>query len=983
MDEVARIREKIDIVSFIAEFIPLKKAGRNFKANCPFHTEKNPSFMVNPERQIWHCFGCFPPGEKIKTPFGYHNIEEIDQSHFVISGKGNIRKVLAVMKHEYKGDLISVKIRKLGGEVRLSSDHNVFVVRGAPYLQKQYKNFSRRYNKYLKIRKTDKARYQQIINKYFPIKEIPAVELQKGDLLLYPINRTITDIANINLSSYISKTTNFGPIPRKIPLNIPLSEDLLKLVGYWIAEGSSHRAYIRFSLGNHEEDFAADIVSLTQKVFGLQAKIYRRPKGTKTGLEITVCHSKLANIFENLCGKGAANKHIPFIFQELPAKKQKILLETIHRGDGTSYIANRSKNLHKAITTISQTLSEQLTDILLRLNFFPTRYVANKKIDKDGVNHKEAYTIFWSEQTRQKYNLIYHQADGVEYWLLPIIKIEKEQYQGPVYNFTVEQDHSYIANNFAVANCGKGGDAYSFLMEYERLEFPEALRMLAKRTGITLPERPSQVAQTSRKEKIYQLNNLAREFYHFVLTRHNAGQKARAYLEERGVTPQIIQTFMLGFAPNTGNTLTKYLIEKKLFPRIDLIDAGLSADYGGRTRDFFRGRLIFPLVDHRDNVVGFSGRVLDKNATTAKYINTRDTIVYHKGDHVYGLNITKEAIRKANQVIICEGEFDVISCFHNGIANVVGVKGTALTENQVNLLARFASKITFCFDGDKAGQEAIRRSVLVVEKKGFLSSVIEIPSGKDPDEALRLEPGLFKKAAREDTGVYDYLLTKAAAAVDPATAEGKKQISDEMLPLLSGIKNEIIKEHYLRKIASLLETSYDSIAKEMQHLAIKEQKVAVKTISAVKRPKEEIMEEYLLSLIIQSDDPKVIVQKAIACLSDSFPNDRACQKILHLLLEHFAREDSFDSQKFIHSLPSELVTSCDTSLLYPLPHFENKQKLLSEVEKVAGSLRASYIHQKMKDLAREIKTKEQEGNEQEAQELKKEYSRLASQKSTT
>lgn len=552
--------------------------------------------------------------------------------------------------------------------------------------------------------------------------------------------------------------------------------------------------------------------------------------------------------------------------------------------------------------------------------------------------------------------------------------------------FHTEKSPSFMVNPerqiWHCFGCQKGGDIYSFLMEYERLEFPEALRMLAKRTGIVLPERPSQIAQGSKKEKIYQLNHLAREYYHFVLTRHSAGQKARDYLEERGVTPKIIETFMLGFAPDAGNALTKYLIDKKLFPSLDLIDAGLAIQYTERVRDFFRGRLIFPLVDHRDNVVGFSGRVLDKNATTAKYINTRDTLVYHKGDHVYGLNITKEAIRKANQVIICEGEFDVISCFHHGIANVVGVKGTALTENQVNLLARYAAKITFCFDGDKAGQEAIKRSLLVVEKKGLMPTVIEIPSGKDPDDALRADPGLFKKAAREDTGVYDYLLKKAVAAVNPETAEGKKQISDELLPLISAIKNEIIKEHYLRKSASLLETSYDSITKEMEHLTIKEHKAAIKTLSPVKRPKEEILEEYLLSLIIQSDDPKAVAQKAVSWLSNSLSKERAYQKILYHLLDHFTKVDSFDSQKFIHSLPIELVTSYDTSLLYPLPHFEDQQKLLSEVEKVASSLRASYTHQKMKQLAKEIKIKETEGLEKEVEELKKEYSRLASEKSS-
>lgn len=553
--------------------------------------------------------------------------------------------------------------------------------------------------------------------------------------------------------------------------------------------------------------------------------------------------------------------------------------------------------------------------------------------------------------------------------------------------FHTEKTPSFMVNPerqiWHCFGCSKGGDVYSFLMEYERLEFPEALRMLAKRTGITLPQRPSQIAQSSKKEKIYQLNNLAREYYHYVLTRHNAGKKARDYLDERGVTSKIIKTFMLGFAPGTGNAITKYLIDKKLFVPQDLIEAGLAAEYGGRIRDFFRGRLIFPLVDHRDNVVGFSGRLLDKNATAYKYINTRDTPAYHKGDMVYGLNITKDAIRKANKVIICEGEFDVISCFHNGIANVVGVKGTALTENQVNLLSRYATKIAFCFDGDKAGQEAIRRSLLVVEKKGITPSVIEIPGCKDPDEALRVDPGAFKKAVREDQGVYDYLLAKVSHSADPATAEGKKQISDELLPLLTGIKNEIIKEHYLRKTANLLDTSYESIVKEAERLIVKGHKAEVKTILKIKRPKEEIMEEYLLSLIIQNEDTEEAVKIVIASLRDYLPKDRACQKIFHQLLDDFTRESFFDRKKFINSLPAELATIRDTALLYPLPHFEDRRKFISEVEKVAGNLRISYVNQKMKQLAQEIKLKEAEGPEKEVEELKKKYSSLASQKLTT
>jgi DNA primase len=531
--------------------------------------------------------------------------------------------------------------------------------------------------------------------------------------------------------------------------------------------------------------------------------------------------------------------------------------------------------------------------------------------------------------------------------------------------------------------CGKGGDVYSFLIEYERLEFPEALRTLAKRAGVTLTSRPGQIGQSSKKEKIYELNALAKDFYHYILTRHNAGKKAINYLNERRVTTKIIETFMLGFAPASGSALTKYLIEKKRFTAQDLVEAGLAAQWGGRTRDFFQGRLIFPLVDHRDNVVGFAGRVLDKNATTAKYINTRETLVYHKGEQVYALNTTKDPIRKANQVIICEGEFDVISCFQNGITNVIGVKGTALTQQQVNLLNRFAEKITFCFDGDKAGQEAIKRSLPVVEKKGLTASVIEIPNAKDPDEALKNSPSLFKKAVREDQPVYDYLINQAIKLNNTETIEGKKNITDELLPLISAIKNEIIKEHYLKKIADVLSTSYESVAREIEKLSIKEQIQIVPATPSTKRQKEEVLEEYLLSLIIQSDNPKQVFENAMKTLSSSLTNERACQKILYHLLDHFAKGNTFDNKKFIKTLPAELLKSYDTSLLLPVPKFEDQIKLNNEVEKIATQLKTAYIKHQMKDLASQIKSKEQEGNEKEVEELQKKYSQLSKTLSTS
>lgn len=536
--------------------------------------------------------------------------------------------------------------------------------------------------------------------------------------------------------------------------------------------------------------------------------------------------------------------------------------------------------------------------------------------------------------------------------------------------------------------CGKGGDVYTFLMEYEKLEFAEALRLLAKRTGIELISQKGNSIASSKKEKLYEVNSFAKEFYHFVLTKHKAGEKAREYLTKRGVTAKVIEAFMLGFAPHAGTALVKYLISKKHYAKEDLLDAGLAFMGRSGLMDFFRGRLMFPLFDHRDNVVGFAGRVLDGDVPS-KYINTRETLIYHKGEHVFGLNVTKDAIRREKQVILVEGEFDVLSCFENGIGNVVAVKGTALTENQVNLLSRFVSKITFCFDGDKAGQEAIKRSLSVVEKKGLTPTVIVIPDGKDPDEALKIEPGVFKKAVKEDLGVYDYLLQKLLAENSTEAVEGKKNIVSEFLSFISSVQNEVVKEHYLRKLSKEVETSYESIAKELQRISERQGMVPEQTAvkSKIKRSREEALEEYLLALIVQNEKPKAALQKAVLVIAESLSKERSYQKILYHLLEQIEKEQPLGA-----GLPEELLSSFNTAVLFPLPVFEDQEKVLIEIEKVAKQLRRFYIQKKMKDIALAIKaasnTVETEEREVEAsnvaeikklEELRTQYSALAAQ----
>jgi DNA primase len=526
--------------------------------------------------------------------------------------------------------------------------------------------------------------------------------------------------------------------------------------------------------------------------------------------------------------------------------------------------------------------------------------------------------------------------------------------------------------------CGKGGDAFTFLMEYENLEFPEALRVLAKKTGVVLKESGFKQGEYSEKEKIYTINSSALKYYKYILTDHKAGEEALDYLTKtRKINKGLIETFDLGFAPHTGSALSEYLVKKKGYKNKDLLLSGISFERGGRLYDFFRGRIIFPLFDHRGNVVGFSGRALN-DTEMPKYLNTRETSVYHKGSMFFGLNLAKEEIKEKQDAIIVEGEFDVISLFSESIKNTIAIKGTALTENQVNLLSRFTPKITLCLDQDSAGFEATRRSLEVIEKKGLTTSTIVLKDTKDPDEAIKKSPGDFKKALKEATGIYDFLIEKFLSENNKNTVDGKKQITDSLLPIFSNISNEVIKEHYIRKLSSEIDTSVESLTKETDKYKTKKEEDRIIIPKKDRRGRRELLEEYFFALIIQSDNPKKNLEENKKELLEYKFQTSSFEKILVNLSKYFEKKDKFDHNEFSKSLSKELVPSFDTCYLFPLPKFPSNDKYEQEVGKVIKELLTLFVKERVKEISEEIKLKEESKKNEDAEKLRKEFTKLLS-----
>ena len=513
--------------------------------------------------------------------------------------------------------------------------------------------------------------------------------------------------------------------------------------------------------------------------------------------------------------------------------------------------------------------------------------------------------------------------------------------------------------------CSKGGDVYTFLMDYENLEFLEALRILAKKTGIELSETDFVKKDTSKKEKTYSINKISSDFYHYILTKHNAGKKALEYLTKvRRIDPRLIETFLIGFSPIQGDILSEYLLEKKKYKTQDLIEAGLSFTREGRIVDFFRGRLMFPLFDHRDNIVAFSGRVLQDDSAESKYVNTRDTLVYHKGSMFFGLNLAKEEIKQKERAIIVEGEFDVISCYSQGIKNVIAIKGTALTENQVILVSRFSQKITLCLDRDEAGFEAIKRSLEALEKKGLTTTVVDLGGYKDPDEAIKKDPVFFKKTLAHDIGVYDFLISSFLKKYNRKTGEDKKKITQNLLPFITQIDNEIIKEHYLKTLAKELDASLEALQKEMDKIGKKEpDNLSFAKAQKDKRGRKEILEEYLLSLILQSESVDGHFKLSSGILEDYEFELPPYKKIFESLKSYFKNNQNFSIKLFAKSLPKETIALFDACYILPLPKFEEEDKYTKELEKVAKELKVLDLKNKIKIIVQAINKKEKDKQE--------------------
>lgn len=535
--------------------------------------------------------------------------------------------------------------------------------------------------------------------------------------------------------------------------------------------------------------------------------------------------------------------------------------------------------------------------------------------------------------------------------------------------------------------CQAGGDAFDFLMRIEGMEFGEALRTLAKRTGVVLKERLVDTPTGRQKERLYQINHLAEEFYHYLLTEHRIGKAALNYVLGRGIKKETIELFKLGFAPNLWDGLQRFLVARKKLAEEELEAAGLvirkvAQGPGGRGYyDRFRGRLMFPLRDHRGNTVGFSGRVVPgatppshkaaEGEDEPKYINTPETVVYRKRMVLYGLDLARQEIKKLDQAILVEGELDMISSYQAGVKNVVGVKGTAFTEDQVRLLRRIASELVVALDADFAGDAAARRGIELADAAGFSIKVAKPKYGKDPDECVQKDPNLWKESVSGAVPVYDFLMASAVKRYGRETAEGKRRIGREIVPVWAKISDPIMRASLTKELAKLLDVSEGVVAGEIERVRETEKEKEIGEQGqpvAVGKMRRERLEEHLLALGLQKE-PKVLVEGEILKLVKG----NAPRQVLEAVAAH----PKLNVEKLRKELPEELQMFFGEVMLVDLGEIlENDEAWEKEFAKTKTELQKLTVKEEVAEVSKEIERWEQKGEEKKLTEAQARLKRL-------
>ena len=529
--------------------------------------------------------------------------------------------------------------------------------------------------------------------------------------------------------------------------------------------------------------------------------------------------------------------------------------------------------------------------------------------------------------------------------------------------------------------CATGGDAFSFVMRKEGVDFGEALRILAHRAGISLAP-PQRHEGQEQEERLRRINEAASEYYHQLLCHSQAGEQARNYLVQRGVSDKAIQDFQLGFSPDSWEASREQLTRSG-YGEGELLAGGLLVEKEqGRAYDRFRNRLMFPIRGVDGRVLGFGARALDDSLP--KYLNSPQTPIFDKSGTLYGIDRAKSAVRKQDLAIVVEGYMDVIVAHQYGFDNVVASLGTALTEKQVGIIKKLTKNLILALDADAAGEMATLRGIEVashtfdqkvvpwltpsglVRYEGLLDANIRImilPQGRDPDDVVKENPEAWRSLVETAVPVIDYTFALVTSKLDLTSVKDKSLAADQLMPLIGEIRQPVVQAHYLQKLSRLVGVDEQSLAATLRQMR---QPAKLRKRGETAQPSESIstllsrdpLAEYCLSLLVRCPHLR---SHAAKMSTDLFPHSADRQLFL-------AYRNTADIDSMRGSLDISLQKHLDTLIEKLLPVTSEKDQ-----EAALGDCLRRMEERRLKDLkAKEealISDLQAEGNITELEEL--------------
>jgi DNA primase len=507
--------------------------------------------------------------------------------------------------------------------------------------------------------------------------------------------------------------------------------------------------------------------------------------------------------------------------------------------------------------------------------------------------------------------------------------------------------------------CGLGGDVFAFIKHIEGVEFGDALRILAQKTGVEL-KRENPKLRTER-QRLYEICELATMFFEKQLE-SKTGKEVIEYFLKRKVNKESIAKWRLGWSPDSWYGLAEFL-RKKGYANDESVKAGLVIKNDkGSYFDRFRSRIMFPIFDLNSQVVGFGGRIF-KTEDTAKYVNTPSTILYDKSRILYGLDKAKLAIRKNDACVLTEGYVDVILAHQMGVENVVAASGTALTPYQLKILKRYSENLLTCFDMDIAGDTATKRGINLAQAQGFNIKVVVLPEDKDPADVISEKPEDFSQAIQNAKGIVDFYFDNAFSHLDSKTPEGKKEISQILLPVIKIIPNKIEQFSWLQKLAKKLEVSENVVEQELKKTKIEEEALGLEPEEKeviIQKPRKDLLEERLIVLLLRS-------KPLISCIDDDFCSLLSPQssQIISCIKDN-------------KEVPEELLETFNyLGLKSDIEEELNEEETQEEAINCVNEIKALVMKEKLGRMSQEIKKAELGKDQSKNKELTEEFSKLA------